>query len=43
MTENPDDTRTHLWFRRVARGIAFVGPALLLLILAATFLTRLLD
>lgn len=36
-----DETRYSVWFRRLGRGIALVGPTLLLLIILATFVTRL--
>jgi hypothetical protein len=42
MKEPSGDSRTSLWFRRLGRGIAVVGPALLVALLVVTLLGRLL-
>lgn len=40
MTEQ-HEARYSVWFNRVGRGIALIGPTLLLLVILATFVTRL--
>ena len=43
MTEQHDHEHYRIWFNRVGRGIALVGPSLILLIILATFVTRLFE
>lgn len=40
MSDQHDHEHYRLWFNRVGRGIALVGPSLILLIILATFVTR---
>ncbi len=40
MTDPEQHDRYHAWFQRVSRGIAFVGPGLLVLILLLTLFSR---
>jgi len=41
MSEQHDHEHYRIWFNRLGRGIALVGPSLILLIILATFVTRL--
>lgn len=43
MNDPNDHEYYRVWFNRLARGIALVGPSLLLLIILATFVTRLFN
>lgn len=43
MSKPHDPEHYRVWFNRLGRGIALVGPSLILLIILATFVTRLFE